>query len=284
MKKLTITARGHDLTNVSSVQELAEKANQIGVDTLQLALGISFPELPVSGEAINPGMGNYFKKELAKKNISVGILSCYINMIHPDLVIREELLHKFERYVAMAGTFGASIVASETGNVLPEIRYTEDNFTEEAFYEMVAVIKRLVEAGERHGVIIGIEPGLNHPLHSLEKVERLIQEIDSEYLGIILDPTNLITKDTYANQVAMTREAFEKFGEKIVGFHLKDFIVNEEGVICPVALGEGLIEYDALTTLIERYRPYSFVVLEETKDEKITKGIQHIQEADLLKA
>ena len=84
-------------------------------------------------------MGNYVKRVLEKQEVTVGILSCYINMIHPDLTIREELLTKFEQYLRYASSFGASMVASETGCVLPEIQYTEENFTDEAFAEAVSV-------------------------------------------------------------------------------------------------------------------------------------------------
>ncbi|MFV0557186.1 MAG: sugar phosphate isomerase/epimerase family protein [Enterococcus sp.] len=278
MKQVSLTARGHDFTTVATIQELAELASDSGIKTVQLALGLSFPTLPTSQAAINPGMGNYFKQQFAQKDVTIGILSCYINMIHPDLTIREENLMKFEQYVAMAHSFGANMVATETGNVYPEIHYTPDNFTEAAFDEMVQVIKRLVKAGERHQTIIGIEPGVNHPLHSLEKVERLIKAVDSPYLGIILDPTNLIDASNYQEQVAMVETAFDKFGEQIVGFHLKDYLVNDQEIV-PTALGEGVMDYQAIIQIIEQRKPYLFVVLEETKDEKLRVAVEKIHQA-----
>lgn len=57
-------------------------------------------------------MGAAIKRELAKEDVQVGILSCYINMIHPDLEIREQLLQKFESYLRHARYFGAAMVAS----------------------------------------------------------------------------------------------------------------------------------------------------------------------------
>lgn len=278
MKQVSLTARGHDFTTVSTIQELATVANDSEIKTIQLALGLSFPTLPSSKAAINPGMGNYVKQQLAQKDVTIGILSCYINMIHPDLTIREENLAKFEQYVAMAHSFGANIVATETGNVYPEIHYTPDNFTEAVFSEMVQVIKRLVKVGERHQTIIGIEPGLNHPLHSLEKVTRLIDAVDSPYLGIILDPTNLIDATNYQEQVAMVETAFTKFGEQIVGFHLKDYLINDQAIV-PTALGEGMMDYQAIIKIIERQKPYLFVVLEETKDDKLHVAVEKIHRA-----
>ncbi|EGP4882722.1 sugar phosphate isomerase/epimerase family protein [Enterococcus faecium] len=268
---LNITIRGHDLSQVQTIEDLAEKTKEQGIHTLQLALGLSFPEMSSGANEINSGMGNYVKRVLEKQEVSVGILSCYINMIHPDLTIREELLTKFEQYLHYASSFGASMVASETGCVLPEIQYTEENFTDEAFAEAVSVIRRLVKAGEKYQMMVGIEPGLNHPVYSLARVEQLIQAVDSDYLGIILDPTNLITSTNYQEQVQLVEEAFERFGEKICAVHLKDFRVEQEKIV-PVNLGDGVIEYTKIKENIKKNRPYLYVVLEETKNDGIRYG------------
>ncbi|EOI6517626.1 sugar phosphate isomerase/epimerase family protein [Enterococcus faecium] len=268
---LNITIRGHDLSQVQTIEDLAEKTKEQGIHTLQLALGLSFPEISSGANEINSGMGNYVKRVLEKQEVSVGILSCYINMIHPDLTIREELLTKFEQYLHYASSFGASMVASETGCVLPEIQYTEENFTDEAFAEAVSVIRRLVKAGEKYQMMVGIEPGLNHPVYSLARVEQLIQAVDSDYLGIILDPTNLITSTNYQEQVQLVEEAFERFGEKICAVHLKDFRVEQEKIV-PVNLGDGVIEYTKIKEIIKKNRPYLYVVLEETKNDGIRYG------------
>jgi hypothetical protein len=42
----------------------------------------------------------------------------------------------------------------------------------------------------------------------------------------ILDPTNLIRVDIDKTYLEIVEEAFECFGEKIVAFHLKDFIIS----------------------------------------------------------
>ncbi|WP_319471750.1 sugar phosphate isomerase/epimerase family protein [uncultured Trichococcus sp.] len=276
---LNITIRGHDLSGVKSVKELAAQTKKQGVHNLQLALGMSFPDMPSGAANLNPGMGAAIKRELAKEDVQVGILSCYINMIHPDLEIREQLLQKFESYVRHARHFGAAMVASETGCVLPEIQYTEDNFTDEAFADMVGVIRRLVKAGEESGMLVGIEPGLNHPLYSLERVEQLLAAVQSDYLGIILDPSNLITSGDFQGQVALVERAFESFGDKIVAVHLKDFKVEEDWII-PVNLGEGLIDYAAITGIIAKHKPLSYVVLEETKDDHIRKALQLLEASE----
>ena len=75
--------------------------------------------------------------------------------------------------------FGASMVASETDVFCRKSNIRKKNFTDEAFAEAVSVIRRLVKAGEKYQMMVGIEPGLNHPVYSLERVEQLIQAVDS---------------------------------------------------------------------------------------------------------
>ncbi|MBL1225125.1 sugar phosphate isomerase/epimerase family protein [Enterococcus sp. BWR-S5] len=266
-----LTVRGHDISGNHSFTALPEKIKAVGIGNVQLALGMSFPELPSGKENISPGFGTFMKNTFMKQDVQIAILSCYINMIHPNEEIREEVLQKFESYLKYAKYFGASMVASETGNVLEEIIYTEKNFTEAAFEKAVVSIQRLVNCGEKYGMMVGIEPGLNHPIYSVEKMHDLVQRIDSDYLGVILDATNLITADNYQKQTEILQQAFDLFGEKIVAIHLKDFIIEDEKVV-PTAVGEGLMDVQGMLEIINKNKPLINIVLEETKDEKIAQA------------
>ncbi|NWO00517.1 sugar phosphate isomerase/epimerase family protein [Tetragenococcus halophilus] len=271
-----LTMRGHDLSNVDTPEDLALKMQNLGIKNIQLALNISFPEMNTSGYGINPGMGTYFKNLLAKHDIQIGLLSCYSNLIHPDRHKREEILLKFESYLKHANFFGASMVASETGSVIPELGYSEDNFDERVFEELIEVIQRLALKGEEYGSLVAIEAGLNHPLYSIKKTKQLIQAVDSDYLGIILDPTNLITAKNHESMVEVVEEAFAQYGSKICAFHLKDYIVKEDQII-PVSLGKGCIKYQEILKIIEKYTPYCYIVLEETKEQDVLSARELIE-------
>ena len=45
----------------------------------------------------------------------------------------KKILQKFETLSFHARYFGASMVASETGSVIPTLGYSEENFTDEVF-------------------------------------------------------------------------------------------------------------------------------------------------------
>lgn len=273
-----LTVRGHDLTDVSNPSNLAKQIADQKIHNIQFSLDVSFPELS-AGNKLNPGMGTFFKQIFANQEIQVALLSCYSNLIHPDPVKREKILQKFESYLAHAHYFGASMVASETGSVLPNLGYTVDNFQPDVFEDLVNVIQRLVSVGEKHRMVVGIEAGLNHPLFSIERIDELLKRIDSPYLVIIFDPTNLITAVNYKDQAKIVRQAFQLFGHRIACLHLKDFTVDN-GEIIPVPLGEGMIQYEEILTILHQYKPYSYVVLEETKDASIGKAVELIKRID----
>lgn len=273
---VNLTIRGHDLSNITTPEELAKKTKEVGISNLQFALGASFPQLNSTANAMNPGMGTYFKNTFANEAVQIALLSCYSNLIHPDKQQREEILTKFESYLRHASFFGASMVASETGSVIAGLGYTEENFEDEVFEDLVQVVQRLVKKGEEYKTLVGIEAGLNHPLYSIERTQQLVEAIDSDYLGIILDPTNLITAENHDSMVDMVQEAFEKYGDKICAIHLKDYVV-ENGKIVPVGLGLGVIKYKEILSIVEAYKPYCYVVLEQTVDQEIVHAKKIIE-------
>lgn len=263
--------RGHDITTASTPEELANKLHKLKMKNIQFALSASFSEIS-DPYKLNPGMGTYFKQLFRRYDIQIALLSCYSNLIHPDKISREKILQKFETYLEHGKFFGASMVASETGSILPNLGYSELNFSDTVFDDLIEVIQRLVKKGEETGVMVGIEAGLNHPLYSNERIEDLLRKVSSHQLGIIYDPTNLITVETYTHQVEMVRDAFKNFGNKIVCVHLKDFVI-ESDKIKVVPLGEGIIDFKAILKIVSSYRPYCYVVLEGTKDDKIIKAL-----------
>ena len=85
-------------------------------------------------------------------------------------------------------------------------------------------------------------------------MQRLIDEVASTNLGIILDPTNLIRVDIDKTYLEIVEEAFECFGEKIVAFHLKDFIIRNQQIF-PVAIGEGQVPLTETIQFLNKHKP-----------------------------
>ncbi|WP_235832939.1 sugar phosphate isomerase/epimerase family protein [Gottfriedia acidiceleris] len=162
------------------------------------------------------------------------------------------------------------------GNVNAEIIYTEENFKEKPFMEVVESVSELVKEAGKFGVIAGIEAGVNHPIYSVPTMKRLLDMIDSPNLQVIFDPVNLLTIDNYINQEEIFENAFNILGDKMVIFHAKDFIIGG-GSLKQVPVGHGLLNYDKLFGLIKEKKPNINILIEGTKEPFIDKSIAYLR-------
>ena len=273
---LNIGIRAHDIENLP-LEELVQEIASKELTSVQLALGKSLSNVNTEVGSLSPGLARYVGSMFSKYNVQIAVLGCYFNMIHPDLVERRKGIERFKEHIRFARDFGCSIVATETGNVNPEIFYTEENFKERPFLEVVESVRELVKEAEKFGVIVGIEAGVNHPVYSPKVMKRLLDSINSNNLQVILDPVNLLTIDTYQNQEEIFQEAMDLFGDRVVILHAKDFII-ENNQLVPTAVGKGLLNYEYILNVLKEKKPYINILLEETKEPFIDESIAFLKE------
>lgn len=273
---MNLGIRAHDIENLP-LEELAREISSKGLTSVQLALSKSFPYMNTDLGGLSPGMAHYIGNAFRENHIQIAVLGCYINMIHPDLGERRKALDRFKEYLRFARDFGCSVVGTETGNVNPDIVYTEENFKEQPFLEVVKSVTELVEEAEKFGVIVGIEGGINHPVHTPARMKRLLDSVNSNNLQVIFDPVNYLTIENYKNQEAVIEEAFELFGDRIIILHAKDFII-ENNCLKTTTVGEGLLNYELVFKWIKANKPYINILLEETKEPYINSSIAYLKE------
>ncbi|ENH96511.1 sugar phosphate isomerase/epimerase [Gracilibacillus halophilus YIM-C55.5] len=273
---LNLGIRGHDI-DYEHPEEIASEVATKGLQAVQLALAKSFQSLPTETGTLSPGFAHYIQQCFQEKGVQVAILGCYINMIHPDQAKREKLLDRFKEHIRFSRDFGCSIVGSETGNVNEKMGYTEDNFTEEAFWKVVASVRDLVKEAEKWGVIVGIEGGINHPIHTPKKMRWLLDEIDSNHLQVIFDPANFMSMDNYQQQESVIEEAFTLFGDRMVLIHAKDFVIENKWIKM-VPVGQGMLRYDIIFRWLKDHKPYINVLLENTKEPYIDDSIHYLHD------
>ncbi|WP_404330095.1 sugar phosphate isomerase/epimerase family protein [Mesobacillus maritimus] len=275
--KANIGIRAHDIEPLP-LEQLVKEISSKGLSSVQLALAKSFGDQFQTGlGSLSPGLAHHIGRAFRNENLQIALLGCYINMIHPDQKERRKSLDRFKEHIRFARDFGCGIVGTETGNVNADIVYTEENFTEKPYQEVVESVRELVEEAEKHGVIVGIEGGINHPIHTPQRMKRLLDDINSNNLQVIFDPANYLTPDNYLEQEQVFAEAFELFGDRIVILHAKDIVI-EDNWIKMVPVGTGLLNYDAVFSYIKKQKPFVNILLESTKEPHITNSIAFLQE------
>ena len=273
--KANLGIRAHDL-EAENLQELAANVAARGFSAVQLALAKSIKAFSTSAGALSPGYGHHVKSIFQQHEVQLAVLGCYINMIHPEAQERRRQLERFKEHIRFARDFGCSIVGTETGSVIPSLGYSEDNFTEEAYAEVVNSVRELVDEAERFGVIVGIEGGINHPIHTPARMKRLLDDVPSSNLQVIYDPANFMSMDNVHDQQSVMDEAFQQFGDRMVIVHAKDFIV-ENGEIVMVPVGSGQLDYAALFKRLKQQKPYINILLENTREPHIANSVRYLQ-------
>ncbi|GFH41950.1 AP endonuclease [Lactococcus hodotermopsidis] len=272
MMPFNIGVRAHDIS-ANSREELGRKLLDFGFSHIQLAVGKSFPEFAPNVTAISSGTGHYLGDYLGKLGIKISILGCYVNISSPDNFVREQAIQAFQHHLSLANQFNASVVGTETGSL--GNGYTQENFTETAYCVARNSVSELVDYAEHLGVIVGIEAGINHPLYTAELAKRLVREMASPNLKVILDCANLISIENYQSQEKVVYQALDLLRDDICSLHLKDFIVeNEQIKIVPV--GTGMMKYDQILQFLKRDKPLMFASLEATPEKNIPHALTHL--------
>jgi sugar phosphate isomerase/epimerase len=157
-------------------------------------------------------MAMYLKRLFQEQGLDFAVLGCYLNLANPD---KEQLKKITETYIAhLRSLLGCGVVGTETG--CPNMEYRNDpaSRTEEAYQTFVTNLHPVVEAAEKLGALIAIEPVRYHIIFNSKRVRRLLDEVNSPNLQIILDPVNLLAMDNYEQQTYVPEEAIELLGKE----------------------------------------------------------------------
>ena len=195
-------------------------------------------------------VGNQVSQQITKRNMSLSALSGEINMVHPDLVLRQAEITHLQKLISSCKNFGTSIIATCTGSRSTESmwKYHPENETEEAWQVLITTLEKLLPVAEKHGVILAFEPEVNNVANTISKSLRLIEEMKSPNLKIVMDAANIFGKGELPQMSEILDQAFELLGDHIALAHAKD--LDRDGDAGHLAAGTGLLDYDRYVSLL----------------------------------
>ena len=272
---IILGTRAHDFGKLP-VEELAQKIAEDGVSCVQLALSKAIGGIDTELNRLSPGLANYIGETFHRHHIKIAILGCYVNLIHPDLDTRKNLLNRFKEHLRFARDFGCSIVATETGSVNADYSFHPDNHGEVAFQTLLKSVTELAEEAEKFGVLACIEGVSQHVANSPQRIKRVLDIIPSNNLQVIFDPVNFLSTENYQEQDRIISESFDLFGDKMMSLHAKDFKIEGDQLITAPA-GKGQLNYTLLFKLLKIHKPYIYTVLEDTKPEMLAESMSFIR-------
>jgi len=208
--------------------------------------------LPSMPERIEQATCEQIARQLADRDISVATLSGTFNMIHPDRRLRRDGLERLAVIARIAQPLGATAIALCTGTRDPHDTWRRhpENDAPEAWRDLLASMGEALEIAEACNVMLAVEPEVSNVVDSAVKARRLLDEMKSERLKIIIDGANLFHTGELPRMREILDEAFDLLGPDVVVAHAKD--LNRDGEAGQVAAGRGLLDYDHYLALLAK--------------------------------
>ncbi len=257
--------RLHD-TKKLPFEERIEDVSQLGFKCGHLALAKVIDEFPTTDEALTPGLAMYIKNVFAKNHVDIAVLGCYLNLANPNPEKLAQITHRYMAHIRFASWLGCGVVGTETGAPNESYTHVPECHGEEALETFITNLRPVVKYAEQMGVVMAIEPVWKHIVCNPVRARRVLDEINSPNLQIILDPVNLLDICNYKDQVAIVDEAIELLGPDVAMVHLKDFVVEGDKLVS-VGAGLGQMDYTSVIRFMKTRKPFIHATLENTTPE-----------------
>nr|SIP63181.1 hypothetical protein [uncultured bacterium] len=251
---MNIGIRLHD-TMPGTLEERLVYARAQGFSCVHLAMskvmeGFRMDDAPA---LLTPVLADRVRKALDENGIECAVLGCYLKLATKD---PEELAHTREIYRAhlrFARLIGARAVGTETPPSDSLGWNADDVRSGDALSLFTECLRPLALCAEEEGTLLAVEPVCDHIVSTPERMMRVLNDIGSGHLRVILDAVNLIASADVGRAQEVVDTAVGLLGDSTEILHMKDF-VPAPGQRRPAAsaCGTGRMRYDSLLALAAR--------------------------------
>ncbi len=267
--------RLHDTKKLPFEERIAD-VRELGFKCGHMALGKVIDEFSTKDEALTPGLAMYLKNVFAENNVDIAVLGCYLNLADPNEEQLKKTVHRYMAHIRFASWLGCGVVGTETGCPNETYSFVPECHNEESLQLFIQNLRPVVEYAEKMGVVIAIEPVARHIVSTPARARRVLDEIESPNLQIILDPVNLLAEWNYQDAKAIIDEAIELLGDDVAMVHIKDYKVID-GKLKSMAAGLGEMDYTSLMKWMKEKKPYIHTTLEDTNPGNNIQAKEFIQ-------
>lgn len=266
---MEIGIRLHD-TAGSNLEEHLRSAKEQGFSCVHIALSKVIPGFKMADapELLTDALAEEVRGLLEKYEQRCVLLGCYLNLCSPDLAAHERTLANYRAHLRFGRKIGALMVGTETGAPNTGYQTCPACRTEESLRLFIERVQPVVRWAEEEGMCFAIEPVTRHIVCNAERCQRVLAEVDSPNLRVILDAVNLLDRENVAQAPAVVADAIARLGEQTALLHIKDYLpdgtpecawarqnvanVNMFDGLLSIAPGLGQMDYRPLMQLAKR--------------------------------
>ena len=275
---MNIGIRLHD-TAPGSLRERLAFARAQGFSCAHVALSKVLDDFAMeeAPEKLTEAYAASVRQAFEESGLACAVLGCYLNLADPDEARRERTQEIYKAHLRFAARIGAGVVGTET-YANPDSCFSEPAPRSEAAFRLfMDSLKPVVRCAEETGAVLAVEPVWYHIISTPERARRMLDELPSDHLQIILDAVNLISPEQADRAEEIIGNAVSLLGDRVRILHMKDFILTADGKMDACACGLGSMRYERLLSLAaERNLP---MTLENTKPENAEAARLYLERA-----
>lgn len=257
--------------------ELFQKTKEYGFSQVQfdfLSCGLEETPHEIPDELLAD-----IKTQAIRNGVEFFVLNGTYNMAHPDKAVRDYGAECFFEVCRAAKALDCPVVSLCTGTRTKESMWVPhvDNNTSEAWKDMIASVEKALEAAEKYDLILGIETEASNVCNCPEKVLRLIHDMQSNRLRVIMDCANLFNVGTAYRCISrdVIKKGFTMLGEYIEVAHAKD--IKETDGIDFTYTGNGIVDFPFFLKELEKIGYNKGMIIHGTKhEEEIPQAVGYL--------
>ena len=231
-----------------TLEESLDASLEQDIRHLQFNWGSAHPSGPLP-EVIDE-IAAYARTEFEKRDMVVAAVAGNANMVDIDPDKRQKAIDKVLMIISACAKIGTNVIATCTGSRNPESMWRDhpDNQSEETWKILRDTLEKILPAAEAAGVNIAFEPEYNNVCQNAYLSRRLIDEMASPRLKVVMDAANIFGKDDLSRMTEVLDEAFDLLGDYVAIAHGKD--LDHGGDAGHLAAGTGKLDYEHYVKLL----------------------------------
>jgi sugar phosphate isomerase/epimerase len=206
--------------------------------------------LPTLPDAVEPALLDRIRAAAAERGLTLAAISGTFNMCHPDPAERARNLARLRVLANACRPMGIGLITICTGTRDPHDMWRRhpDNDTPAAWRDMADCIGQALQIAEDAGVTLAFEPEVSNVIDSARKGRRLLDEMRSPRLKVVMDAANLFHTGELPRMPAILAEAFDLLAGDMALAHAKD--LSHDGEAGHQRAGTGALDYDLYLRLL----------------------------------
>ena len=221
--------------------ELFARIREDGFSAVQFNLSCAgLAPLPAELPA---GLAESIASGARQAGLTLCALSGTYNMAHPEAANRQRDRLGFANVMRAARDMDVSLVTLCTGSRDASNMWHAhpDNDSQEGWTALREELDFALALAEQFNVVLGIEPEPGNVIANAVLARKVLDEVGSRRLGIILDAANLLPPEAQPRQHEIVAEAADLLGGSLFLVHAKD--IDSNGVVVPA--GRGAVDLPA---------------------------------------